>query len=241
DGLQSLREAVAAANSSPDANVITFAPGLAGTIALTGGQLLLNQPVTIAGPGAGVITVSGNNVSRIFDGDNNSPAGAITGSLSDLTLTQGNDGGTAGGGAIAVADDVLTLSGVVITGSTAGGGGGISVGSNGRLTMENSTVSGNTTAGSLSEGGGLYLGDDSVTLIRNSTISGNATVAAGGGIFATIGPSLTVEGSTISANRAVDVVADGGGICSIGETLVVRSSTISGNSAHHHGGGIAVE
>src|SRR2546429_182167 len=57
-----LREAITL--SAPDAT-ITFAPGLTGTNTL-GSGFTLNQNVTITGPGANVITISGNNAVRIF-------------------------------------------------------------------------------------------------------------------------------------------------------------------------------
>src|SRR5262245_16614000 len=66
DGPESLRAAVAAANADSDADVIDFAPGLQGTIALTSGQLNITQDLTINGPGENVITVSGGNLSRVF-------------------------------------------------------------------------------------------------------------------------------------------------------------------------------
>src|SRR5579872_863401 len=59
-GTGSLRAAVAAADSTSGA-VIDFAPSLHGTITLTSGQLNLSRNVTIDGPGANKLTVSGNN------------------------------------------------------------------------------------------------------------------------------------------------------------------------------------
>jgi hypothetical protein len=40
---------------------------LTGVITLTSGELAVNQNLTISGPGAGLLTVSGNGASRIFD------------------------------------------------------------------------------------------------------------------------------------------------------------------------------
>ena len=56
-----------------DGGTITFAPatfGPAGSphvITLTLGELLINKNLTITGPGASLLTVSGNNVSRVFN------------------------------------------------------------------------------------------------------------------------------------------------------------------------------
>src|SRR5262245_64683427 len=59
-GPGSLRAAVLVANTSPGADVIDFAPGLTGTIALTSGQLNITDALTIDGSGARVLAVSGN-------------------------------------------------------------------------------------------------------------------------------------------------------------------------------------
>ena len=47
-------------------DVIVFAPGVTGTITLTSGELFFSKSLTIAGPGAANLTVSGNNTSRVF-------------------------------------------------------------------------------------------------------------------------------------------------------------------------------
>src|SRR5262249_1818169 len=65
-GSDSLRAAIAAANANPDADVIRFANGLNGTIALSS-QLSVTEDVTINGPRACKITVSGGDVTRVFN------------------------------------------------------------------------------------------------------------------------------------------------------------------------------
>src|SRR5204862_2566627 len=75
-GPDSLRAAVAAANANPDADVIKFAGGLSGTIALAG-ELSITQDLTIDGPGAGKITVSGGNATRVFH---------VSGGTTDVTI-----------------------------------------------------------------------------------------------------------------------------------------------------------
>ena len=58
-GPGSLRQAITDANASPGHDQITFASGLAGTILLTSARLDISDNVTVDGPGANVITVSG--------------------------------------------------------------------------------------------------------------------------------------------------------------------------------------
>src|SRR5262245_17816789 len=66
-GAGSLRAAVAAANANPGHDTIAFRPGLSGTITLRTGQLTLTDDVTIDGPGALRLAVSGNDQSRVFE------------------------------------------------------------------------------------------------------------------------------------------------------------------------------
>ena len=59
-----LREAIAFASSGA---VITFASGVTGTITLAQGQLTIDKALTISGPGAKSLAVSGNHASRVFN------------------------------------------------------------------------------------------------------------------------------------------------------------------------------
>ena len=63
-GVGSLRQAIS--NAASNGDVIVFAAGVTGTITLTSGELFFTKSLTIAGPGAANLTVSGNNTSRVF-------------------------------------------------------------------------------------------------------------------------------------------------------------------------------
>src|SRR5262245_45246285 len=65
-GPGSLRQAIDAANAAAGADQITFAANVTGTIVLTTGQLAITDSVSITGPGADDLTISGNNASRVF-------------------------------------------------------------------------------------------------------------------------------------------------------------------------------
>ena len=55
-----------AANKSVD-NTVMFDASLVGsTITLTSGEIVVSRQLTIAGPGAAQLTISGNDASRIF-------------------------------------------------------------------------------------------------------------------------------------------------------------------------------
>jgi hypothetical protein len=158
----------------------------------------------------------------------------ITSSTSNLTIFvdhfmiqngSANDGGGIG---ISNSGTQLTLSNSIIASNTAGNGGGISfVGS---LTLNNSTVSGNTATAS---GGGIWNLNGTLTL-NNSTISGNTAGASGGGIkddgFMTILNNSTVSGNTASGN--------GGGINYGSNTLLLNNSSVAVNTAGTIGGGL---
>src|SRR5262245_18697000 len=88
DGLTpgTLRSAIA---TSAPGDTILFDSGLAGTITLTnGGQLFINKDLNILGPGAKIISISGNNSNRLFFITN------ATASLVGLTIAQGRVVGT---------------------------------------------------------------------------------------------------------------------------------------------------
>lgn len=65
----SLRFALLNANVTPGADTIVFDPAFFNTprtITLTSGELSITEPVTITGPGANLLTLSGNKTSRIL-------------------------------------------------------------------------------------------------------------------------------------------------------------------------------
>jgi hypothetical protein len=84
-GPGSLRAEVAAANlDSPGPDTINFAKGVHGTIVLTSGELLINDNVTISGPGANKVSVSGDNASRVVE-----VSVGLNVTISGLTITEG--------------------------------------------------------------------------------------------------------------------------------------------------------
>ena len=138
--------------------------------------------------------------------------------LNAATLTGGND--SYGGGIDSWG--ALTLNNSTVSGNSAGiyGGGGIHTA--GAATLNNSTVSGNTTTGA---GGGISNGG--ALALHNSTVSGNSAADLGGGIFNSIESQAAIESSTVTGNATQ---FEGGGIWSEG-TLTLARSVIAGNTA----------
>jgi hypothetical protein len=228
-GTGSLRQAITDANNAAGPDVVTFQTGVTGTITLTSGQLYISDSVDIQGPGQAVVTVNGNNASRVFYVYYSD--GLIDVTISGLTIT----GGLATKGAgIADAGENLVLDHVTVDTNTATGkggeGGGLWLNGNANsLTITNSVFSGNTA----DAGGGIFLYDSGQpVLIQDTVISGNHANNKGGGIYL-YDPSynVTIERSTLSGNTAVN---QGGGLFlyhSSGGAVTLRQSTLSGNSA----------
>ncbi len=231
-GAGSLRQAIVDANNAVGADTVVFQAGLTGTITLTTGQLYIADSVDVQGPGAAVLTVSGNNASRVFYLYNSDTTIDVT--ISGLTITGGNANIGAG---VVDFDENLILDHVTITGNTAtGDGAGLwGDGFNMNLTVRDSTLSGNTAGG---KGGGIYVEDTGgPLLIQRTVITGNQAAGSGGGIyFYDPDDDVTIEDSTISGNTAGGV---GGGIYLYSPdagVFTIRGTTVSGNTAQAGGG-----
>jgi len=232
-GAGSLRQAVINANGSGGADTINFLV-IPSPITLTTGEIAINEALTIKGPGADNLTVSGNNLSRIFN-TTGAPAGAAI-SINGLTLTGGDEPAAgANGGAILAGNENVNLTDCVITGNLARNHGG-AISSDGDLTLTNCVVDNNTVTIGTGEGGGIWHSTGKL-LVDNSTISDNTAPSLGGGIFTN--GDATVTYSTISNNDVTGIWGDGGGIWQSTGKLYVSYSTISGNTANYFGGGIS--
>ncbi len=239
----SLREAVVAANGTVDNDTIAFSPlfNTPQTITLGGTEIVLanNGTLTINGPGADKLTISGNNASRIFASGAN-----VVVNINNLRVTGGNGVGatnTGRGGAIYNVGGTMIVSNSIITGNSATNGGGFnnaaSVGPavNGDLTIINCSVTNNT---STSSGGAMQNFSTSFLTVINSTISGNTSNLAGlagGGIQAN--GTVSISNSTISGNNA-PAGTGGGGIIYNGVGLTMNNVTISGNTSANGAGGL---
>ena len=219
-GAGSLRDAIAAASSGDNINVT-----VTGTITLTTGTLTITKSLTISGPGASDLAVSGNNAVQVFAVNS-----GATVAISGLTI---ENGVASGGGGISNLG-ILTVTDSAITGNkTDAFGGGIM--NLGTLTLTSSTVSGNSA--SCCNGGGIYNGG--TLTLTNSTVSGNSVALFfGGGIYNT--SVLNMTNDTFSGNTAG--CCHGGGIANIG-TLTVKNTILanslkSGNCYMGSGGAI---
>ena len=179
-GVGSLRDAIAIVAPG---GTIDFSLPLPATITLTTGELLINKDLTISGPGASSLAISGNNSSRVF----NIASGSVA--ISGLTVRNGwpdlHGGGIYNNGTLTLINS--TLSG----NSTPNGGSGGGIFNTGTLTLTNSTLSDNFAR----SGGGAICNAGTLT-VTNSIFSGNSA-ANGGGIYNPGGPA-TLTNSTSS-------------------------------------------
>lgn len=192
-GAGSLRALVAAA---PIFSAISFSLGLSGqTIALSGGELLLTNTVSIdASALPGGITLSGNNANRIFNLQPG-PGGPNVG-LNCLTIVNGSAPGSGGGAIYAAPGSTLNITRCAFTGSSAVEGGAIL--NDGVLQLENSTFSGN------SGGYGGALQCRAPTTLTHCTIAGNNS-SFGGGIFNKFS-TLRLNDSIVCNNASLDII-----------------------------------
>ena len=248
-GELSLREAVALANDLSGANTITFdstvfTGGAASLIRLRGGELQITESLTIDGSSGTDVVISGD-----ADGNDTPVSGTF---ITDVDAS--NAAGTLSDNSrvinfIAGSGD-LTLNNLTITGGRAAttdfeGGGGIRFGNSalsGTLTIDQSTVSGNTSTAFGGAGGGISAGSGAVTISRSS-VFGNSTTglsADGGGIATTSSGAITLTASTVSGNSVSGRRSYGGGISTFTGALTLTGSTVTNNRSGDKGGGVFV-
>ncbi len=242
-----LRDAVQQANMLGGAPVIQFDPSVFSaaapqTISLVNGQISLAKSMTIQGPGADAVTISGGGISRVLQIE----AAAQPVRVAGLTLAQGSsNGGSAvlnhSSGLVQLQNLVLThnaatpagYSGGNLTLAQAGSGGAVYSDGTGTLEMEGSTFDSNSAA---QLGGGLLLASGNTATLRGSTWVSNQG-DLGGSALANLGSVAQIENSTFSANASPDAAGQGGTLFSQGlSRLVLVNSTVAGNSSGHVGG-----
>jgi predicted outer membrane repeat protein len=177
------------------------------------GNFAISKTLTLQGEGKNA-TLDGNGGGRVLT----LTSGTTT--LRDLTITNGKTSSVGGGIYLAA---TAVLENVVVTENEAGAtqfGGGIEADLGSRLTLIDSTVSGNTAGSS----GGIDMFRARATLI-NSTVAGN---------HATRAPSPDPDGCGFGSL----IYSCAGGIWNYQGWLALVDSTVNGNHAAYRGGGI---
>ena len=227
-GAGTLRQAITDINAATATSPITFS--VTGTITLASALPAINKNLTITGPGLSSLTISGNNLYRVFD-----ITTGFTVSISGLTISSGRANSGTGislfGGGIrngtTGTGSALTVDSCYFTGCYAGSlGGGIF--SYGTLNVTNTSFVSNTAIGNGS-GIGLIAG---TSTIGNCTFSGNT-----GSAFYTQDPS-TIYNCTFNGNTSASAAAAIYLSTDPTEAVYILSSTISGNTSTSGAGGV---
>jgi hypothetical protein len=225
-GPGSLRQAVLDANAQPGADVIRFAPAARdGTIALTGGELSITDDLTINGPGARRLTISGNDASRVFSVS----GGATDVEIRDLTIANGRATGPT---AVGPFGPVTMGAGLLNTGA--------------RVILFHVTMDNNQAVGPIAQGGAIASFSGATLVVKHSTFTENRAAGTGygsaGAIVSDGGSVLVLDHSTFTGNQATTSLgagpviiqgnAVGGAVKSAGGSqATVLHSTFAGNLA----------
>jgi hypothetical protein len=178
----SLRNAISKAG---DGDIISFDLPYPSVIKLKGNQLDINRNITIQGPGADKLSISGEGKSRVFNLSRDSLAkGSSTIVISELTIMNGYS--SSGGGifcdpSATGSTKPITLRECIIRDNLAEleGAGLYSKGNN--IKVVDCTFKNNGDGEKSAEGGGIYSYLDDITII-NCTFFGNSALH-GGAIF----------------------------------------------------------
>jgi|LSQX01.2.fsa_nt_gb hypothetical protein len=243
-GAGSLRQAIADASAG---DTILFDEALNGSvITLTSGELLLDKPISIVGPGPDLLTIDGNASSSIFNMEQASfpTAGTYSFWISGLTVSNGVTSSGGGGGIRAHISDYqwrfnLTVSNCVVTSNLSTGnigGGGILASRHVIFKLIDSDIRNNR---STENGGGVWIGFDA--LIERCLFYDNETDTSGGGIFIREHGITDIRNCTISGNTSTysgwnTASIGGGGVLCYGTAANILNSTICNNHARMGGG-----
>jgi len=185
-------------------------------------NLTIPFSLKIIGAGAATTILDGGGIAPVVSIPILGPTQPVT--LAKVTIRNGLGGYPFFGGGV-LNEGTLLIIYSIITGNNAGSGhgntgGGVGNAGGGTLTIDKTTITGNTA----DYGGGIGCSDNNTKLlIYNSTISDNVA-GAGGGIFNDY-CNLTITNDTISGNS-------GGGITTLTlGSVKINNSTIARNSA----------
>lgn len=233
-GPGSLRQVIGNATSG-DTIVFALNPSCS-LITLTSGEIDIPVNLTIQGPGANALAISGNNASRIFN--IYSQGYTVSVNISGLTIENGNSGSQDGGGILMAGGDTVNITNCIINNNVAGARGGGLFNNDAFLTIAGSIFSNNQGG---SGGGGLWSPANGSTQISNSTFSDNSngainisgygqisnTTFSGNGSYAINDDSyngLTLDDDSIYGTSGDALYVNSNG------NVVVSNTTIANNS-----------
>jgi hypothetical protein len=208
DGPGSLRQALLLARDGGTINIRAR-----GTITLTSGELVVDKNVSIRGPGAANLAVSGNNASGVF---HIMPGTNVTISGLKITNGRGSYGGIVNDGSrVELSDSVVT--------ENVGGG------------IRNYGLFMSITRSEISRNLGGGIDNGGILSVQDSEIRENYGGFAGGILNGGTVATATLTNTVVSDNRAGVV---GGGVFNVNAALTLIDSTVKNNSG---GAGAGIE
>lgn len=239
-GPGTLRQAILDANTTPGDDTISFTTN--GTITLVTELPAITDNTTITGPGINLLTVSGNNLVRVFYFNADT-----TNSLSDLTVAAGYASGftyvkpgdkypssvVTNAAGIASAGS-LTIQRCVVRDCKALLSYGINLYNSGNLEMNDCTISGSRnpypySSGKRTPGGGLF--NSGTVFMTNCTITncssgGYEGIRGGGGVYNTSNGVVVMKSCRVQNCSGGGSYESGGGILNSGGSLTLENSLI---------------
>lgn len=245
-GPGSLRDALTQANSNGQEDTINFDAAFFSsprTITLTSGELPIGRDGTVTpgrrleinGPGADLLTISGNKASRVFFVGTRGNA-VIRGLTIRDGISVGAESFTTGdGGGFYAFDADVTLSNVTVRNNSATSeGGGVYLNSVRSFTMADSIVTENQSSNNAGGISAQSFGSPATPItFRNSIISANSSDNQIGGLGIARGVT-TIENCLITGNQS-GLAAGGtnhiGGLALFQTTATITDTSISNNTA----------
>ena len=212
-GTGSLAAAISQANSYASSSTIHFAAGVSSIQLASSLAITTSQSVTITGPGASQLAISGNNGTQVF----NVASGANV-DISGLTI---EDGKAAMGGGLSNSGNLLLSNDALSDNTATSSGGGIY--NTGTLTLSSDVLSHNTAT---KNGGGIY--NTETLMLNGGNIIGNSA-KNGGGIWNS--GALALSNCLVYLNILNPTSGLGGGIFSSSTiALDLSNSTVADNN-----------
>jgi CSLREA domain-containing protein len=214
DGLCSLREAIAAANTDVASGAsVGECPAGSGSDTITvpgmqislSSQLVISSPIVLVGAGVGNTVIKGNGGVFLVN----------FGEVALRSLTVQGAGTSGNGRGITVDAGIVEMSDVRITGNFLfGGGGGLYVAPPATITVRRSTIDQNQGEGA-GNGGAGGIANRGNLVVQESLIAGNTSNRTGG-IWNGPGAILNLCNTTVSGNEGNSPDAGTGGLLNIG-------------------------
>lgn len=252
--------------NAADGDTIAFAKKLSGTITLTSGVIHVPVSLTIAGPGANKLSVSGGGNSGVFEFDSPFEGTPIVNNVSDLTVTGGdpndpavlNFGATLTftrttfsgnqGGALANLGILNLVDSTVANNSIGGPDAGLTLTAGlfnyATANIIDTTFYGNVSQGQTAVGAAILTGYSSTLNVIDSLFQGNQAQggyggASGGAIHGDYGAVITISDTVFRNNVSTALGTSSGGAIDVngGVTLTITDSRFDGNLVTGSGNG----